>query len=175
MNTKKKFYENSEIFNYEIPEKNINTERNITNNLKNQKSKQLEPKRLKNYGNFTAGRGLGNLNENNEIRFGSDSRLDNEKFKLKKESMVNDRFDYLFDTKKQSTEHLILPFNRGGEITRKVNTDGEKIFRYQEDELNKDRPLPFNDLLNNDLLKNNLKVKKPKKKIIYKKKFTFKY
>lgn len=143
-----------------------NIERKFLEKTKNQKSKNLEPKRLINYGNFTPGKGFGNLNQNNEIRFGVDSRNDNNKFKVKKESMINDRFDYLFDSKKQSAEHLILPFNRGGEITRKNNLNGDKIFKYQEDDLLKDRPLPFNNL--ND-------VKKTRTKKRYKKKFIINY
>jgi hypothetical protein len=65
-----------------------------------------------------AGRGFGNLNVSNDIRNGEDSRLQNHKFKKIKEAEVIDRFEFL-DKDIQNPHNLILPFPRGGEITRK--------------------------------------------------------
>jgi hypothetical protein len=65
-----------------------------------------------------AGRGFGNLNISNDIRNGEDSRLENHKFKRIKEAEVIDRFDFL-DKNYQNPQNLILPFPRGGDLTRK--------------------------------------------------------
>ena len=65
-----------------------------------------------------AGRGFGNLNISNDIRNGEDSRSQNNKFKKIKEAEVIDRFEFL-DKDIQNPYNLILPFPRGGEITRK--------------------------------------------------------
>lgn len=65
-----------------------------------------------------AGRGFGNLNISNNIRNGEDSRAQNNKFKKIKEAEVIDRFEFL-DKDIQNPHNLILPFPRGGEITRK--------------------------------------------------------
>ena len=65
-----------------------------------------------------AGRGFGNLNVSNNIRTGQDSRLHNNKFKKIKEAEVIDRFEFI-EKDIQNPNNLILPFPRGGEITRK--------------------------------------------------------
>jgi hypothetical protein len=65
-----------------------------------------------------AGRGFGNLKISNDIRNGEDSRSQNNKFKKIKEAEVIDRFEFL-DKDLQNPRNLILPFPRGGEITRK--------------------------------------------------------
>jgi hypothetical protein len=65
-----------------------------------------------------AGRGFGNLIVSNDIRTGEDSRAQNNKFKKIKEAEVIDRFEFL-DKDIQNPHNLILPFPRGGEITRK--------------------------------------------------------
>jgi len=65
-----------------------------------------------------AGRGFGNLIVSNDIRTGEDSRSQNNKFKKIKEAEVIDRFEFL-DKDIQNPHNLILPFPRGGEITRK--------------------------------------------------------
>ena len=66
---------------------------------------------------FNAGRGFGNLDVSNDIRFGINSRSDFDKFKKKREELVQDRFEYL-DRNFQNPKNIILPFPRGGEITR---------------------------------------------------------
>jgi hypothetical protein len=64
------------------------------------------------------GKGFGNLSISNNIRQGSSTRLDNTEIKIKKETQINERFD-LIDKNFQNPHNLILPFARGGEITRK--------------------------------------------------------
>lgn len=92
------------------------------------------------YGNhYGPGKGFGNTDINNIIRNGESSRIDKEKYNLKIESNLNDRRDILFKNY-QDPNNLILPFPRGGEITRKSlkmdynNTDSnfqeEFIFKY---------------------------------------------
>jgi hypothetical protein len=74
------------------------------------------------YNNKTleAGRGFGNLNISNDIRYGSASRLDTKEYKEKQESkqMLDFHFQYL-DKDYQNPANLILPMPRGGDMTRK--------------------------------------------------------
>ena len=77
----------------------------------------------KQFGNYYGhhigpGKGFGNLNISNDIRHGSSTRLDNFENKINKEKVVNERFDYI-DKNYQNPNNLILPFARGGEVTRK--------------------------------------------------------
>lgn len=67
-----------------------------------------------------AGRGFGNPDINNMIQFGDSSRVDKDKYNLKIEGNINERQDILFKNY-QDPKHLILPFPRGGEITRKTH------------------------------------------------------
>jgi len=71
------------------------------------------------YGNnFGPGRGFGNVDLNNQFRDGESTRLSNETFHKNQESYINERSDIL--TKNyQNPDNIILPFPRGGEITRK--------------------------------------------------------
>ncbi len=64
------------------------------------------------------GKGFGNLSISNDIRHGSSTRLDNTEIKIKKEKEINERY-HLIDRDFQNPHNLILPFARGGEITRK--------------------------------------------------------
>ena len=84
-NTKKKFYENKDImFEYNVTNnKSINTENQLRNLQVIDKKKNYKNKRLTSYGNFTPGRGFGNLDANNNIRMGTDSRLDKKTILLK--------------------------------------------------------------------------------------------
>ena len=68
---------------------------------------------------YGPGKGFGNFDTNNNIRNGKSTRLENETFYKKQESTVNDRQDIIFKNY-QDPKHLILPFPRGGEITRKT-------------------------------------------------------
>ena len=77
----------------------------------------------KQFGNYYGhhigpGKGFGNLNISNDIRHGSSTRLDNFENNINKEKVVNERFDYI-DKNYQNPNNLILPFARGGEVTRK--------------------------------------------------------
>jgi len=76
------------------------------------------------------GRGIGNSDINNMIRNGESSRIDRDMYNLKIESNINTRQDILFKNY-QDPKHLILPFPRGGEITRKthLNKDYKKPTR----------------------------------------------
>ena len=78
------------------------------------------------YGNhYGPGRGFGNMDTNNNIRDGQSTRLSNDQFFKVQESQINNRRDII--TKNyQNPNNLILPFPRGGELTRK-STLFEKI------------------------------------------------
>lgn len=69
-----------------------------------------------------AGRGFGNLNISNDIRFGDFTRKDTKEFKEKQEGQM--LFDYQFqylDKDFQDPKHLVMPIPRGGDTTRKQN------------------------------------------------------
>ena len=69
--------------------------------------------------NQEAGRGFGNLNINNEMRKGDSGRIDNDDFKVYRESEVNNRFQFV-DDRFNNPRNLVLPFPRLGNPTRKV-------------------------------------------------------
>jgi len=79
---------------------------------------------------FGPGRGFGNLNINNEIRNGINTRADNNNFKKKSEKEINNRFNFL-DKNYQNINNIIFPYTRGGEITRK-QLDKNKNFNYNK-------------------------------------------
>lgn len=135
-NSKKKFYENKEVmFDYNVSNnKSINTENQLRNLQINDKKKKFKNKRLTSYGNFTPGRGFGNLDANNIIRMGTDSRTDKKTYSTKMESNVNNRFDYLFDDRKQQV-HANVNFNMGGESTRVQQLNSDCIFSYKKTDL----------------------------------------
>ena len=67
---------------------------------------------------------FGNLDVSNDIRHGTNTRLDNNKFRRNKEKIVDNRFDFL-DRNFQNPNNIVLPFARGGENTRVKKTDIE--------------------------------------------------
>lgn len=75
---------------------------------------------------YGPGKGFGNFDTNNSIRNGKSTRLDNETFYKKQESTINDRRDIIFKNY-QNPKNLILPFPRGGEITRKTTNRNQDI------------------------------------------------
>ena len=72
--------------------------------------------------NIGAGRGFGNLEISNDIRYGDASRVNTKEYKEKKESeqIFEYQFQYL-DKNYQDPSHIVMPIPRGGEITRKQN------------------------------------------------------
>jgi predicted enzyme involved in methoxymalonyl-ACP biosynthesis len=72
--------------------------------------------------NIGAGRGFGNLEVSNDIRYGDASRANTKEYKEEKESkqIFEYQFQYL-DKNFQDPEHIVMPIPRGGEITRKQN------------------------------------------------------
>ena len=69
-----------------------------------------------------AGRGFGNLEVSNDIRYGDASRHDTKEFKEVREG--KQFFDYQFqylDRNFQDPNHIVMPIPRGGESTRKQN------------------------------------------------------
>ena len=80
---------------------------NIEQNIANNKS-------------MSAGRGFGNLNISNDIRYGGASRMDTKEFKEKRESrqMLDFHFQYL-DKDYQNPNNIVMPIPRGGDMTRK--------------------------------------------------------
>ena len=140
-NTKKKFYKDSDVmFDYTIVNRSINTENNLrTKYLKDKKKvNKAKNKRLTSYGNFTAGRGFGNLDANNNIRYGFNSREDKQDFATKREGKLNNRFDFLFDDKKQQV-HGNISFNLSGESTRSQQLTSDSIFKYKKTDFFKEQ------------------------------------
>jgi hypothetical protein len=72
--------------------------------------------------NIGAGRGFGNLEISNDIRYGDASRVNTKENKEKKESeqIFEYQFQYL-DKNYQDPSHIVMSIPRGGEITRKQN------------------------------------------------------
>jgi len=85
----------------------IQPTQNIEQNIANNKS-------------MSAGRGFGNLNISNDIRYGGSSRMDTKEFKEKRESrqMLDFHFQYL-DKDYQNPNNIVMPIPRGGDMTRK--------------------------------------------------------
>lgn len=85
-----------------------------------------------------AGRGFGNLEISNDIRYGNASRWDTKEFKENKES--EQFFDYQFqylDRNFQDPSHIVMSIPRGGDSTRKqnqlmINTMRENTTDYDE-------------------------------------------
>jgi hypothetical protein len=69
-----------------------------------------------------AGRGFGNLNISNDIRYGNFTRKDTKEFKEKQEAEILLDYQYQYLSKNfQDPNHLVMPIPRGGESTRKNN------------------------------------------------------
>jgi len=75
--------------------------------------------------NYGPGRGFGNIDILNDLRTGNCTRLDTNQWKKEKEQVVNDRFEYL-TRNVQNPNNIVLPFPRGGEMTRKLSTTDKK-------------------------------------------------
>lgn len=112
-----------------LNKKDINTDTFLRNT--NMSTIQTDTNnRLTNYGDFTPGRGFGNLHNNNTMRLGENSRNDNKNFSKTLESNINCRFDYLFDNKKQmafTQNNIIMNQN-----TRKQQIKSDKIFDHHK-------------------------------------------
>jgi predicted enzyme involved in methoxymalonyl-ACP biosynthesis len=98
--------------------------------------------------NIGAGRGFGNLEVSNEIRYGDASRANTKEYKEEKESkqIFEYQFQYL-DKNFQDPKHIVMPIPRGGEITRKqnqlvINTMRHNTTNY--DEINKTIKFNYN-------------------------------
>jgi hypothetical protein len=73
---------------------------------------------------YGPGKGFGNIDKINDIRNGNFTRLENDNFFKDRESSINDRRHILFKDY-QNPQNIILPFPRGGEITRKSFNSGK--------------------------------------------------
>lgn len=129
MDDKKKFYESEIALSYQV-RKDINAETFLRNSQKSKDNSIKNSNRLKNYGNFTPGRGFGNLQNNNFVRFGENTRKDKKEFNKNLERNINYRFDYLFDDKKQQafTKNNL----KMNENTRKQQIRSDSIFDHQK-------------------------------------------
>jgi len=86
---------------------------------------QKTPQSTTYYGDhYGPGKGFGNIDKINDIRNGNFTRLENEDFFKDRESSINDRRHILFKDY-QNPQNIILPFPRGGEITRKSFNSGK--------------------------------------------------
>ena len=62
------------------------------------------------------GRGIGDINISDDVRFGIDTRRYNEEYRNNNESLINDRFQFI-DDEIQDPNNCVLPFPRGGVST----------------------------------------------------------
>lgn len=128
---------NKNLFEYEdLDKESYNTPLKISEiNIKKQFSNY--------YGHHIGpGKGFGNLSVSNDIRYGSSTRLDNFEQKINKEKEINNRYD-LIDRNFQNPNNLILPFARGGELTRKSLKESSDLEAKQVD-LNNSSRFKFN-------------------------------
>lgn len=82
------------------------------------------------------GKGFGNLDVNNDIRTSEATRLQNDNFKRHKEAEITTRFEFIKDNY-QDPKHVILPFPRGGYITRNDKKSKEELEDEKFNENNK--------------------------------------
>lgn len=123
------------------------------------------------------GRGFGNLNVNNDIRFASQSRQHTDEFKVNRESETIDRFEYI-DSRYSNPNNLVLPFSRGGETTRKLTenlTSEKNILDYNFSKPNQIKIANFDDSTvsnnfnynsNDNNLQNQMSLEAPNQQII---------
>jgi len=81
---------------------------------------------------YGPGKGIGNLDVLNDLRSGSATRLDSNQWKINKEQKITNRFEYL-DRNVQNPNNIVMPFPRGGEMTRKSGDKKEEYnieFKY---------------------------------------------
>jgi hypothetical protein len=119
---KKKFIKNkkmTEDIDNKIEKKIIDVENELL--LKQNYNKKNEQYKYNNYNFFNNNLYNNNLDLSNDIRYGMNTRDDKKEYKKNKEEYINERQDYLPDILNniQNPNNLILPFPRGGEITRK--------------------------------------------------------
>lgn len=159
--------------------RDVNTE-SFLRNSKNDNSKKNTNDRLANYGNHAPGRGLGNLESNNFIHFGENSRNDKKKFDNKLEQSIDCRFDYLFDNKKQMA-FANYDSQINGSSTRKQNLSSESVFNHNRldmTELKQKNPYENTQIPEKPKISKSIEKKvqtKPTVNKQLKKKFTFNY
>ena len=82
-----------------------------------------------------AGRGFGNLNISNEIRYSDASRNNTKELKQRQESLLVLDYQYQYlDRNVQNPNNLIMPIPRGGESTRKQNQLSVNSMRANNDD-----------------------------------------
>ena len=98
----------------------ITSKNKHTQPVEQQMQPAMQPSQYSNNKSMSAGRGFGNLNISNDIRYGGSSRMDTKEFKEKQESrqMLDFHFQYL-DKDYQNPNHIVMPIPRGGDMTRK--------------------------------------------------------
>ena len=116
--TKKEKFITKAIPQYYHPSKNIQIKYDESNIPE---SRHIKPESQFYCGNYTqsAGRGFGNLNISNDIRYGDASRLENKELKIKKEG--EQLFEYQFQYLDKNPNNSYTAFTRGGDPTRKQN------------------------------------------------------
>ncbi len=113
--TKKEKFITKSMPQYFQPSKTIDIKYDIP------ESRHVKPESKFYCGNYTqsAGRGFGNLNISNDIRYGDASRLDNKELKIKQEG--DQLFEYQFQYLDKNPNSSYTAFTRGGDSTRKQN------------------------------------------------------
>lgn len=88
----------------------------LSSNKKSEKEEMLSNEIT--YGAFFGDKkGQNNQDVDNFLRNGESSRLSNNEYLIDRESSINDRSDFL-NKNFQDPKNIVLPFPRGGEITR---------------------------------------------------------
>ena len=82
------------------------------------------------------GRGSGNIDVSDNVRFGLDTRRYNDEYRNINEGLINDRHQ-IIDDSFQNNKNVVLPFPRGGVQTRdnkklvKGNSNNDDRFKFQ--------------------------------------------
>jgi hypothetical protein len=97
------------------------------------------------------GRGFGDLDANNKIRYSEPSRNSDEYgteiFKLVREGDMVDRFEYI-DNRYSDPHNLVFPFSRSGDTTRKIpDTAYDNNFGNSINEYNFNKPKNISNLI----------------------------
>lgn len=110
------------------------TLQDFSNNI-NKDTKSLFDVSLSMGADKVAGKGIGNMSISNDIRNGNSSRCDTRERRdtIESRQFFDYRFNYL-DKNYQDPNHIVLPFPRGGDTTRK-DTKNDKPVENEQDKL----------------------------------------
>ena len=108
---------------------------NYNNKLENNNNNNKNNNYIYNDKPYTGpGRGIGNLDISENVRFGIDTRRFNDEYRNINEGIIQDRFD-IIDSDIQNPNNVVLPFPQGGIQTRitksLINENKKKKFNFK--------------------------------------------